>query len=141
MATIIEVRDGVVASLQQHYPDIPIYIEPIEQGPDQDPCFFVQLIEAEHHREGQRRYRRKCIFEIHYNEATYDAMHRMAESLYNKMEYVDVNDRRCRGQGMKHSIVDSTLHFSIHYEFLVMQEKVETPKMQTMEQEGYVKHG
>ncbi|WP_273483615.1 phage tail terminator family protein [Desulforamulus ruminis] len=135
-----DVREAVITALGQYFPDIDIYGEEIRQG-FKEPCFFVKLFPVSQNREFGRRYRRNHAFDIHYFDATNEALHAMAEQLYQRMEYIQLSGQTIRGTGLHHEIVDGVVHFFVSYDFHVMREKASIPKMQELEQEGYLKNG
>lgn len=139
--TVNDVRRGVIATLKQNFPNIKIYGEEIKGG-FQEPCFFVKVFPVSHIREQGRRYLRAHSLDIHYFPATEYAneeMHDIAEQLYNVMEYITVTGQLCRGTNMRHEIVDGVLHFFVNYDFHVWREAPEEIKMQTLDEEGYIK--
>ncbi|MEG6521135.1 phage tail terminator family protein [Desulfotomaculum sp. 1211_IL3151] len=140
MVIVNDVREAVIAALNQHFPDIEIYGEEIKQG-FEEPCFFVKLFPVAQDREFGRRYKRYHSFDIHYFAATNEDMHVMAERLYEHMEYIKVSGGTARGKKLRHEIVDGVLHFFVDYDFHIIREKQPYPKMQELEQEGYIKHG
>lgn len=142
MITVNKVRNSVISALSNHFPNIKIYGEEIKQG-FSEPCFFVKLFPVSQNREVGRRYKRYHTFDIHYfPESELDAndeMQDIAESLYDRMEYVETDNGLMRGHGMKHEIINGVLHFSVDYDFHVLRERRPAIKMQTLEQEGYIK--
>lgn len=138
--TVNDVRDGVIAALRSAYPAVKIYGEKIKQGLVQ-PRFFVKILTAGHDREVDRRYKRVHSFDVHYFSETNEDMHAVADSLYAKLEYINLNGGLYRGSKMQHEIIDDVLHFFVDYDFHVMKPKQVEPKMQTMEQREMVKDG
>lgn len=140
--TITEVRDGIISTLHQQFPDIPIRGEEIKQG-FVAPCFFVRTLDTAQDREVDRRYKRYHSFDIHYFPVSeVDAnqeMLGMAEQLYGLLEYITPSGSLIRGTGLRHEIVDGVLHFFVNYVFHVMRDKEPVPPMQTMKQEGYIR--
>lgn len=136
--TISAVRDAVNQELDAAFPGVEIMGEEIKQGM-QEPCFFVKLLEGEQVQELGQRYRRVHSFDIQYFGTGNRSLHDVAEKLYDAMEYVSIGDQVFRGTGMRHEIVDGVLHFFVDYNFLVRRPAEEFPKMQTLEQEGYLK--
>lgn len=141
--SINSIRAGVANALGAAFPDVTIYDEEIPQG-FVSPSFFIKLLTAAQEKELYRRYNRAHAFDIHffpagpyYNEQA----HSMAEKLYEVLENVDIDGAVYRGTGMNHEVVDRTLHFFVDLNFLVWKQKPDTPKMTTLDQEGYLKHG
>lgn len=140
IATVNDVRMAVVSALNEHFPDIDIYGEEIKQGLE-EPCFFVKLFPVSQDREFNRRYTRSHSFDIHFFAKINRELHEVAEQLYDCMEYITINGSKIRGKGMRHEIIDGVLHFFIDFDFHVLRKKQSDPKMQTLEQEEYLKNG
>jgi len=87
------------------------------------------------------RYMRAHSFDIHYfpRDNANEEAHDMAEKLYDALEWIEYDDVLYQGRGMNHEIVDGVLHFFVDYAFRVRRVVPEPPKMDSMEQEGYLK--
>ncbi|GIQ70761.1 hypothetical protein DUZ99_02010 [Xylanibacillus composti] len=140
MVTYNDVRQGVFARLQQKFPEVARYGEEIKQGL-KPPCFFVKLFPGQQDREVGRRYIRYHSFDIHYfaMDDRNEAMHAMAEQLYDVMEYIIINGNLTRGRSMRHEIVDRVLHFFVDYDFHVMRSAPDEPLMEELEQKERLK--
>ncbi|WP_127575260.1 phage tail terminator family protein [Paenibacillus barengoltzii] len=141
--TINSIRSGVIIALSELFPAMGIYGESIEQD-FKAPCFFVKLLIVAQDRELDRRYRRSYSFDIHYFPAGPDPneeAHGMAEQLYDKLRQIEVDGELYRTSGTSHEIVDGVLHFFVDFNFMVYSEKPPGIKMQTLNQEGYLKNG
>ena len=121
MITVNAVRDSVITALDQSFPDIKKYGEEIKQG-FEEPCFFVKLFPVSQDQIIGRRYLRNHAFDIHYFAKTNEALHDMADQLYDKMELIGLDDGLARGTKMRHEIVDCVLHFFVNYNFHVYKE-------------------
>jgi len=140
IVTINDVRHAVMAALNRQFPTIKIYGEEIVQG-FEAPAFFVKLLSAVQTQELGPRYMRMHSFDVHYfplDDKNEDA-HDMAEKLYEVLEVIEYNGVQYRGTNMNHEIVDRVLHFFVDYNVHVRRVVPDVPKMQTMEQEGYIK--
>src|SRR5690606_31329941 len=140
IVTINGIRTAVFHRLAEKFPDIKRYGEEIRQG-FEEPCFFVKLLTAGQTQELGTRYMRTHSFDIHYfprDESNADA-HAMAEQLYDALEVVEFNGQKYRGTGMNHEIVDGVLHFFVDYNFHVRRIVPDMPRMESLEQEGWVK--
>lgn len=141
--TVNSIRSGVILGLSELFPQMDIYGEAIREG-FESPCFFVKLLTAAQEQELDRRYRRSSSFDIHYFPVSADyngEAHGMAEQLYDKLRQVNIDGATYRGTSMTHEVVDGVLHFFVDFNFLVYEEKPPGIKMQTLEQEGYLKNG
>ena len=141
VVTVNDVRRGVMNALKQRFPTVKIYGEEIAQG-FEPPAFFVKLFPVSHTREVGRRYLRAHSFDVHYfpgSKYENEEMHDVAEQLYDALEYIDATGTKYRGARMNHEIVDGVLHFFVDYDFHVMRPVPDVPKMQTLEQEGWIK--
>jgi len=121
MITVNIVRDSVISALKQHFPSTRIYGEEIKQG-FEEPCFFVKLFPVSQGQVVGRRYKRMHSFDIHYFGESNEEMHDIADQLYDRMEYIPVNEDLLRGTKMNHEIVDDVLHFFVNYDFHVYKE-------------------
>lgn len=140
IVTINDVRRAVMAALNRQFPTLKIYGEEIVQG-FEAPAFFVKLLSAVQTQELGPRYMRMHSFDVHYfplDDKNEDA-HDMAEKLYEMLEVIEYNGVQYRGTNMNHEIVDRVLHFFVDYNVHVRRVVPDVPKMQTMEQEGYIK--
>lgn len=136
--TINSVRYAVNAALDAAFPDIPVSGEEIKQLLD-PPRFFVRLLEPAHTQELGRRYRRYFPFVVRYfaPERDNDDMYDMAELLASALKWIDVGGR-VTGIGMRFQIVDEVLHFFVTYSLLVWEQPPNDPKMQELDQEGFI---
>src|SRR5690606_38529812 len=140
VVTINDIRTAVFHQLAERVPDIKRYGEEIRQG-FEEPCFFVKLLNASQTQELNTRYMRTHSFDIHYfpqNNSNEEA-HDMAEKLYDVMELIELNEALYKGINMNHEIVDGVLHFYVDYDFHVRRIVPDVPKMENMEQEGWIK--
>lgn len=140
VVTINDVRNAVINQLAEQFPHIERYGEEIRQG-FKEPCFFVKLLNASQTQELNTRYMRTHSFDIHYfpqNNSNEEA-HDMAEKLYDALELIEYAGVLYQGREMNHEIVDGVLHFFVDYAFRVRREIPEPPKMELMEQEGWIK--
>ena len=65
----------------------------------------------------------------------------MAEQLYDCLEYIQIAGGNCCGRRMRHEIIDGVLHFFVDYDFHVLRERPEEPKMQDLHVEGRLVDG
>ncbi|MFK4171047.1 DUF6838 family protein [Paenibacillus lautus] len=137
--TFNDVRYAVQAALDTAFPSIPISGEEIKQHLD-PPRFFVRLLKPAHTQELGRRYRRDHPFVVRYfaPERSNDDMYDMAEQLTDALKWITVGGRNWPGRGMDFQIIDEVLHFFVTYSLLVWEQPPDDPKMQKLEQEGYV---
>lgn len=129
------VRKGVIAKLKQSFPNIErVYGEEIAQG-FKEPCFFVKLFPASQKRIVGYRHQRFHAFDVHYftdEQYPNDALHEMAEQLYGVLEHITVNGDLLAGAKMEHEISEGVLHFFIHFDMTVYQEKPVIPLMEEL---------
>jgi hypothetical protein len=137
--TINDVRYALYAALDDAFPDIKVSGEEIKQGL-KPPRFFVRLIEPAHTHELGYRYRRDLPFVVRYfsPERANDDMYNMAEQLTAALKSITIGDKQVYGQRMSFQIIDEVLHFFVTYTMLVWEQPQAAPKMQVLEQEGYV---
>ena len=143
MVTLDDVRQGVMAKLEEFKePDTPIYGEEIEQG-FKEPCFFVKLLRTSQEHRLSSRYRRNHLFDIHYFPGSgpnkNEHLLTMAENLYDHLEIVSVNGCLVQGIDMRHEMIDHVLHFFVRYTFHVRREEAKHERMGYLHQEGVLK--
>lgn len=134
--TINNVRYAVNNALDTAFSDIPVSGEKIKQLLD-PPRFFVRLLEPTHTQELGNRYRRAHPFVIRYFTTSNEDCYEMAEKLTSALRSIDVGGQ-VFGYGMNFQIVDGVLHFFVTYSLMVYAKEPNVPKMQKLEQEGYV---
>jgi hypothetical protein len=135
VAAFDDVRAGIVRTLQELHPDIPVAEEP---GEGTEPRrFFVRMLSSGQKRELGNRYRRDCSFDVHFYSP--GERERVAESLYAGLESVAVPWGTVRGTGLRHEVVDGVLHVRADYAFRVRRTAATEPAMQRLRQEGKVK--
>lgn len=140
--TIDEVKASLVKRLDELDSQIPVHTEQIKQG-FKEPAFFVLLLNSAQDREVDRRYRRALLFDVHYfpskGSKPNAECHSMADRLYEALEYVSTPSGLVRGSRMRHEVVGGVLHFFISFDLQLLRQKAVEPKMQTIDQEGYIK--
>ncbi|RCX22587.1 hypothetical protein DFP94_101167 [Fontibacillus phaseoli] len=144
--TVNRIREGVMTLLTARFPDIGVYGgEQTQDGQTpQSPCFLLKLLTASQEQELGRRYNRTLSFLIQYiPEAAQRgaSLHETAESLFELFREAVIDETRYFGSKMKYEIVEKSLHFFFSFHFLVWQPAPEGPKMQSLEEEGHIKHG
>ncbi|HEU4962264.1 MAG TPA: hypothetical protein VFV52_00170 [Bacilli bacterium] len=141
MITINDVRSGVVGVLTGQFPGVQVLTEE-SADPLTEPAFFVKFLSSTQQQEIGRRYKRCHSFDIRYSGgANEDAVHGVAEQLYNCMEYIlpTGGDKKCRGRDLRYEIIEGVLHFYVSYDFQVLLEDVTFARMQTLAAEGTIK--
>lgn len=138
MITVNDVRDGVIEKLKNLYPNSKVTGEEIKQGLGQN-RYFVKLLAVGQSRGIHRRRIRTHTIDIRYFGSSNDEMQAVAEALYSEMESIMVAGRSVRGTAMRHEIIDEVLHFFVDYMAHVMAEQSEGIKMNSIEQEGFLK--
>lgn len=136
--TVNDVRDGVISTLKQQFSTMRVYGEEVKQG-FKEPCFFVKVLQVDHTKEINRRYRRAHSFDVHYFGLSNEDMNNVADVLFDILEYISVSEGFCRGIKMKSEIIGGVLHFFVDYDFRVMRPKPEEPKLNDLEVNEYGK--
>ena len=115
--------------------DYKIYTENVEQFLN-PPCFYIELLQSSMQQIVSRRYRLENLFDIHFftneNEPKND-FRRVADILYDALEYISVDNDLVRGLNMHYEIVDDVLHFLLNYNMNVQKEITPTDKMETLQ--------
>lgn len=141
---IDEVRKAILRKINSFRDkDTKIYSEEIEQN-FKEPCFYIKELRSNQEKELGNRYRRGHFYNIHYfpnpNSSTKNAdMRKMAETLYDQMEYIEVSGRPLMGLDMNHEIIEGVLHFLVRYHIHLYKETEPIPSMENLEYEGGVK--
>jgi hypothetical protein len=81
------------------------------------------------------RYKRYHAFDIHYFPATAfsnEECHEIAEQLYEKLEYLAVNNGVIRGEKMNHQVEENVLHFFVDYDFIILKDNPVGPQMKML---------
>jgi hypothetical protein len=127
-------------ALDAAFPDIPIAGEEIKQKLD-PPRFFVRLMEQAHTQELGRRYRRDHPFLVLFfsPERANEDMYDMAEQLTAALKSIEVGGQASLGKDMRFKVENEVLYFWVKYSLLVWEQVPANPKMQMLEQEGYVR--
>jgi hypothetical protein len=134
-----DIREAVIARLAARHPDVIVSGESDESAPAEARC-FVRLASAAQARLTGNRYRRTASFELRYAApgATLEALHGMAELLYDDLERVELpgDGRSLRGDGLGHEVVEGALRFAATYAFDIVRARAEATKMERLEQEA-----
>lgn len=121
--------------------DYKIYTENVEQFLN-PPCFYVELLQSSMQQIVSRRYRLENLFDIHFftneNEPKND-FRRVADVLYDALEYISVDNDLVRGLGMHYEIVDDVLHFFVSYNLILIKTLEPEDKMETLKTRGEIK--
>ena len=121
--------------------DYKIYTENVEQFLN-PPCFYVELLQSNMQQIVSRRYRLGNLFDIHFftneNESKND-FRRVADILYDALEYISVDNDLVRGLGMHYEIVDDVLHFFVSYNLILIKTIAPEDKMETLKTRGEIK--
>lgn len=136
---INNILDGIAAALKQAFgSDCTIYKEGVPQG-FQEPSFAIKYIIGEDDPLLIGRRLRKYKFDIHYFPSDTDRvnteMYSIESRLYSTLEYINVLDILFRGTKMSSEIVDGVLHFFVNYDKVIVDTRVNQPRMETLSQE------
>lgn len=126
--------------MDKEFPNINIYNERIEQD-FEEPCFFIKVLSSGQDKELNIRYKKNILFDIHYfsdREDLNNDYNDMVEKLYEVLEYVKVNNSLYRSSKMTHEVIDGVLHFMLQFNYHVLKEIEEVPKMNKLKQEVYL---
>ncbi|MFV3013534.1 DUF6838 family protein [Clostridium botulinum] len=140
MANINDLRIGINQTLDKEFPNINIYGEEIKQG-FEEPCFFIKVLSSEQGKELNIRYKKNISFDIHYfsdKEDINSDCNDMADRLYEVLEYVKANNSLYRANEMTYEVIDGVLHFMLQFNYHVLKEIEEAPKMNKLKQEVYL---
>lgn len=144
MATINDIRNGVINQLEQKNPSIPVYGEIPSEGITK-PYFYVATVSVVQSGEINQRCKRTLSFDIQYfpdnpaqmNQAAYE----MAEVLFWDMEYLELEGAKAKAKEMHCESAEGVLHFYLSYDIRLRKENETGPQMESLEQEGAIKNG
>lgn len=102
---------------------------------------FIKVLSSGQGKEFNIRYKKNISFDIHYfndKEDINSDCNDMADRLYEVLEYVKVNNSLYRSNEMTHEVIDGVLHFMLQFNYHVLKEIEEAPKMNKLKQEVYL---
>lgn len=121
-----------------------IYVDRLRQG-FASPCFFVREISATQTQELGNRKKRSHLMEIRYFPS--DSFNCKKEldivcnGLYEILEYIPFDSKHIiHGTGLKHTISDGVLVFTVNYTFCITKSEQKQP-MERLKQTGGIKYG
>lgn len=121
--------------------DYTIYTENVEQYLN-PPCFCIELLQSSLKQIVSNHYRLENLFDIHFftnvNEVK-NEFSRIADILYDALEYISVDNDLVRGLGMHYEIVDDVLHFFVSYNLILIKTIEPEEKMETLKTRGEIK--
>ena len=121
--------------------DYTIYTENVEQYLN-PPCFCIELLQSSLRQIVSNHYRLENLFDIHFftnvNEPKND-FRRVADILYDALEYISVDNDLVRGLAMHYEIVDDVLHFFVSYNLILIKTLEPEEKMETLKTRGEIK--
>lgn len=129
-----DIIDGIVIKIDSIFGDSSvIYTESVEQDL-QEPCFYVQLLNASCRLIFNNRYYLENSFDILYFPGTSDKNYEMYDiaSKLQELEYINKKSSTLRGTKLKYRIIDGILHFFVDYNFYAYLTKEEIEKMQSI---------
>lgn len=114
----VYIKDGISDKLAINFPDISIFDEAIQQGLI-EPCFFISLVSISTKPDMNNRYQRNYLMNIKYfpsdTENGNQEIEAVEESLYQILEYIEVDGDLVRGFDMSAEKADGVLVFVIRY--------------------------
>lgn len=120
---VTQLFDDITRALHSEFgDDCKYYVEEIEQN-SQRPCFSVGALNPIIKSRSLKRYSRTTPIVIHYftdKDNTSDAKkdcHRVAERLWQLLEYITFKGLLIRGEDMSWDVVEGVLQFFITYRF------------------------
>lgn len=91
------------------------------------PCFFIFCSTSKKKHFSDKKYFRSNVFCIEYTPSTENVRtecNKVAESLFECLEYIDVDGILLRGAEMEAEIKEGMLFFSLNYDFFVYKQDV-----------------
>lgn len=143
IATINDLRTGINQVLDTRFPNITIYGEEIKQG-FEEPCFFIKILSSSQDKEIDKRYKKNISFDIHYfsdKEDVNSNCNDMVDRLYELLEYIPIGNKIYGSTKASHEVVDGVLHFFLQFNYHVIKDVGEIPKMEKLKQEVNIYDG
>ena len=126
MVTVNDIINAVSLAIDGSFgASCTIYTNDVEQGL-KNPCFFIMVIDDTQERVIGNRYDVSHTLDIHYfpeNDDNHE-LHQVEGILFDILEYVTVDTDLIEGEGMKGTIVDGILHFSVTFNYQIIKQKV-----------------
>lgn len=138
--THTQLLDQVLEILRQCFPQVNIYGEKPEGGFTL-PALYGMIQRGEQTKEGELRYRRRLTLEIQFHplEDKNRSCYGVVETLYRKLEMIQIGEGRYRGIELNHEMKEGVLHFYITYPLTIYREREKVEFMKTLEQQGGIK--
>lgn len=136
MSNINDIKIGINNALDKEFPNTTIYGEEIKQG-FEEPCFFIKILSSAQDKQLNRRYKKNIFFDVHYfsdkEDINSDCLE-MADKLYEELEYIKVGNSLYRSSDMTHEVINGVLHFMLQFNYCVIKQVEEVPKMESLNQ-------
>ncbi|MBP1737534.1 MAG: hypothetical protein H6Q60_1415 [Oscillospiraceae bacterium] len=120
--TVSQIKNGLLSTLTETFPNYPAKGEGISQGLD-PPVFYVAATSARQSKELGCRRRRTAEFDVQYLPADSttknDALYEMGETLLELFEYVETVDGTLRPVSLGYEIEDEVLHCRLSFQWFV----------------------
>jgi len=138
--THIQLLDQVLNVLRALFPQTNVYGE-IPEGGFTLPALYGMIQRGEQIKEGELRYRRRLTLELQYHplEEKNQSSYGVVESLYRRLEILQIGEGLYRGIELNHEMKEGILHFYITYPLTIYRERDRPQAMQTLEQQGGIK--
>lgn len=137
-----EIVVGIAQKLHNVFGDAyEIHIDSVRQD-FREPCFFILPLQTAQRQIIGRRYYRESSFDVHYFPADTDPaeeISRMADRLFDVLEYIEVAGALVRGTGQHTESEDGVLHFFVNYNVFLLRELEKLPYMKKLEQKQGLK--
>lgn len=139
--TLDNIVNSIAGVLSQHYPELPIYSNPNQQG-TQPPCFFVFFMPSKTENQVGRRFMRNIGIDIVYLTErnitdAYDVLISTAETLDQALEFIPYTDGEQAGNlrtfDREWKIDDGELHYQFWIKAIVSYPDY-SPGMEGMEE-------
>lgn len=143
---IDDVRKGIMKKINtfRDKDTTEIYSEDTPQD-FKEPCFFIEEIRTSQTKELGNRYKRNNLYTIRYfpdpdSNSKKQEMRDMAETMYDHMEFIEINKKLAMGHELNHKIIDGVLHFFVKYPLFLYKEMPKVPFMENLYQKGDIKY-
>ncbi|MDP4110212.1 MAG: hypothetical protein Q8878_09330 [Bacillota bacterium] len=127
---VLQIRNGIIASLLRSYPDLPVYGEKIRQN-FSEPCFFISALNSTIRKEIGSRYRFGAEFEVQYFPPkclkTNEELYKAGEALIPALSDAETEDGAIRPKSVRYAVKDGVLHFYLSFTWFALEDMGSAP--------------
>ena len=134
-----DIRASLLAAVRAYAPDLPIRSEANPAPPE--PYWDVALAASQCARETGSRWKQTDRFRIRLAGASEEQGMDAVSALFEQLEYLQVPGRILTGSGISAERTEAGLDLEVQYVYHLLKTASAASKMNTLTQEGTIKHG